>query len=462
MTGPQPPHPLTPYAPLIVNAALTGMVGMRDDVPRLPVTTEQIVRDAWVCHSVGASVLHLHLRDERGGPDWDPTRYGALIEAVRDRCPDAIICASTSGRTFPEPERRGAVLGLDGPGKPDMASLTLGSLDFRTGPSVNAPDTVRALAARMRDAGIRPELEVFGSGMAAEADRLLAEGLLEPPLYANLMLGSHHTAPATARELVHLVDSLPAGTVWAAAGIGAFQAPMNGLAVFMGGHVRTGLEDSTRLPPGAPRERPTANSDLVGAAVDLARRAGRAVASPAQARALLGLPHGGRAEYRIRPACLPDDREPMLRVLETANMHRVPSPEMDDFDVGSWFVAEVAGRVVGVAGYRMLRDPGGPVGKTTLLAVLPEERSKGIGRALQSLRMELMRDAGASRVVTNADRPETIQWYQRHFGYRVVGEVEKLHEFGLPEVDRWTTLEAPLELEPPEPLEAPAPLGSPR
>jgi ribosomal protein S18 acetylase RimI-like enzyme len=149
---------------------------------------------------------------------------------------------------------------------------------------------------------------------------------------------------------------------------------------------------------------------------------------------------------RIRAAKLPADRAGMLRVLETANMHGVPSPEMDDFDVGDWYVAEASGEIVGVAGYRLLDRDGEPVGKTTLLAVDPQARQHGIGRKLQTLRMRLMVEAGAGRVITNADRPETIAWYERHFGYRKVGSVRKLHEFGLPEVDAWTTLEAPLPL----------------
>jgi ribosomal protein S18 acetylase RimI-like enzyme len=148
--------------------------------------------------------------------------------------------------------------------------------------------------------------------------------------------------------------------------------------------------------------------------------------------------------FRIRPAMLPSDRGAMLDVLETVNMHRVPSPEMDDFDVGHWYVAEAEVGVVGVAGYRMVGPADAPVGKTTLLAVAPDQRDRGVGRALQELRMRLMREAGAKRVVTNADRPSTIAWYERHFGYRRVGEVPKLHEFGLPDVDRWTTLEASL------------------
>ncbi|MGH2925773.1 MAG: GNAT family N-acetyltransferase [Solirubrobacterales bacterium] len=157
-------------------------------------------------------------------------------------------------------------------------------------------------------------------------------------------------------------------------------------------------------------------------------------------------PVGGPSNtaYRIRPARLPADRPAVLRVLETANMHRVPSPEMEDFDIGTWHVAVIDDEIVGVAGFRLLETPDGPVGKTTLLAVDPEARGHGIGMALQEFRMELMREAGATRVITNADRPETIAWYERHFGYRRIGELPKLHEFGLPEVDRWTTLEASL------------------
>jgi ribosomal-protein-alanine N-acetyltransferase len=134
----------------------------------------------------------------------------------------------------------------------------------------------------------------------------------------------------------------------------------------------------------------------------------------------------------------------MLAVLETANMHHVPSPEMDDFDVGHWIVADLEGRVVGVAGYKILDLDGEPTGKTTLLVVEPSARRHGLGRDLQTLRMDRMREAGASRVITNADRPETIAWYERHFAYRRIGESSKLCEFGLPDVDRWTTLEARL------------------
>jgi len=419
------------------------MVGQRERVPSLPLTEEEIARDAWVCHQLGATIIHLHARDGDGQPEWHPDVYGSLIARIRDRCPDAVLCVTTSGRTFQELERRAAVLELSGDAKPDMASLTLGSLDFATGPSVNAPIVVEALAERMRASAIKAELEVFDSGMASEAARLLDRGLLEPPLYANLLLGSHHTAPATMRELSHLVASLPAGTVWAAAGIGAYQLPANALGVFAGGHVRTGLEDNPYLD--WPRRLPATNPQLVERVVELADRAGRRLATAREVRERLGLVLRDEPGFRIRPARLPDDRPGIVAVLETANMHRIPSPEMDDLDVGRWYVAADGDQIVGVAGFRILRGEDGIAGKTTLLAVDPERRQEGIGRALQELRMDLMRDAGARRVVTNADRPETIDWYRRHFGYRIVGEVPKVHEFGLREVDRWTTLEASLE-----------------
>src|SRR5690606_12280370 len=124
---------------------------------------------------------------------------------------------------------------------------------------------------------VKAELEVFDSGMAAQVHALLERDLLDEPPYVNLMLGGHHTAPATLRELAHLVDSLPQGTVWAAGGIGAFQQKATALAVFAGGHVRTGLEDAARLAPKGPM---VANSDLVSRAADLAALAGRRLASP--------------------------------------------------------------------------------------------------------------------------------------------------------------------------------------
>jgi uncharacterized protein (DUF849 family) len=274
--------------PLIINAAITGMVGQRDRVPHLPVTPEQVIEDAALCHELGAAILHLHARDPEGRPDWRPETYEEIVTGVRRRCPQAVICVTTSGRTFSELDKRAAVLSLRGEAKPDMASLTLGSLNFKSGPSVNSAATIEALAGRMLDAGIKAELEVFDSGMASEARRLCAAGLVASPAYANLILGSHHSAPAAIAELAHLASSLPSGCVWAAGGIGAFQQRVVGMSIFAGGNVRTGLEDNPHLDW---RERtPATNGQLVERAAEIARLAGRPVATAAQARERLGLP----------------------------------------------------------------------------------------------------------------------------------------------------------------------------
>jgi 3-keto-5-aminohexanoate cleavage enzyme len=284
---PYPAHPLTPYAPAIVNVALTGMVAQRDRVPHVPVTAEQIADDAEACCRAGATVLHVHARDADGRPDWRRAAYAELVPELRRRCPGVVVCVTTSGRDVAEVARRADVLALEGDATPDMASLTLGSLNFHSGPSVNAIATVEALARRMRDRGIRPELEVFDLGMAHLAHRLRRDGLAPAPAYANLMLGFHNGAAADARTLVALVDALPAGAVWAAAGLGAYQQPANALALAIGGHVRTGLEDNPHLDHVT--RAPATNPGLVARAVEQAAAVGRAVATPVQTRALLGL-----------------------------------------------------------------------------------------------------------------------------------------------------------------------------
>jgi len=271
----------------MVNVALTGMLGQPERVPHVPVTREQIADDAERCFRAGATVAHLHARDENGRPDWRRYAYVELIPDIRSRCPGMVICVTTSGRAEPDVERRAHVLGLNGDARPDMASLSLGSLNFLTGPSVNSIETIEELARRMRDAGIRPELEIFDLGMAHLMHRLLDRDLIAAPMYANVLLGFPNSAPADARALVSLVDAMPVSTTWAAGGMGAFQQPANALAVAIGGHVRTGLEDNPYLDH-VTRE-PATNEALVRRAVELAAALGRRIATPDDARAMLGL-----------------------------------------------------------------------------------------------------------------------------------------------------------------------------
>lgn len=273
--------------PLVVNAALTGMVPTKADNPSVPVTPDEIADDAARCREAGAAIVHIHARDEDGRPTWRADVYADIIRKVRERCPDVIVCVSTSGRLWNELERRSEVLELDGDLKPDMASLTVGSLNFPKQASVNEPAMIAALAEHMRERHIVPELEIFDLGMVDYAKFLIEHGVLAPPHYFNLLLGSLGTLSASPLNLALVVQSLPPGATWAAAGIGRFQFPMNALAITMGGHVRVGLEDNLWMDER--KERPASNVQLVERLVALARATEREIATPEQARRLIGL-----------------------------------------------------------------------------------------------------------------------------------------------------------------------------
>ena len=273
---------------LIINLAPTGMVPTTAENPSVPVTAERITEDCMRCTEAGASMLHLHAREDNQAPTWRSDVYREIILGVRARCPDAIVVVSTSGRTHGAFEQRSDVLNLDGAAKPDMASLTLGSLNFPKQASVNEPSMIKRLADRMRERGIVPELEVFDFGMLDYAKYLIERSVLVEPFYFNLLLGSLGTLSATPFNLASLVMQLPAGATWAAAGIGRFQFAMNSLAVVSGGHVRIGLEDNLFLD--AAKEKPATNCDLVTRIARVAQAAERPVATAREARAIIGLP----------------------------------------------------------------------------------------------------------------------------------------------------------------------------
>ncbi len=281
---------------LIINLALTGMVPSKKDNPHVPISPEEIADDCARCAEAGASIFHLHARDEAGRPTYLRERYREIILAVRSRCPDTILCVSTSGRTYKEFDQRSAVLDLDGDAKPEMASLTLGSMNFPHEASMNDPAMIRALAAKMQDRGILPELEIFDFGMADYAKYLIEREVLRPPFYFNLILGSLGTLSATPFALAALANQLPSGATWAGAGISRFQFAVNAMSITMGGHVRVGLEDSLFLD--AEKRRLATNLKLVQRLRRLADAAERSVADPAEARRIIGLPADRRFQIR--------------------------------------------------------------------------------------------------------------------------------------------------------------------
>lgn len=273
--------------PLIINTCLTGIVAGKTDNPNIPISTSEIIEDACRVIEAGANMLHIHARDQDGKAAWQPDIYEKIISSIRKYHHDVILVATTSGRAGSDFEHRSAVLNLDGSAKPDMASLTLGSMNFPTGASVNEPSTVLKLLERMHQMGIKPELEVFDMGMLNYAFYLTRKKVIKEPCFVNILLGSLGTSPARLQELGMLTREIPASWTWAAAGIGRFQLATNVAAMIAGGHVRVGLEDAIYMDTN--KQQPASNLALVERIVRLSKELGRPIASPADARRMLGL-----------------------------------------------------------------------------------------------------------------------------------------------------------------------------
>lgn len=265
------------------------MVPTRAMSPHVPLAPDEVVRDVMQCAQLGAAMVHLHARAADGTPTEDPAIYGQMIGAIRAAAPDLIVIASTSGRLVREVEKRAASLYLEGSLKPDMASLTLGSMNFATTASINEPQTIVRLAQIMQERGIKPELEVFDLGMVNMAKILIDKGLLQPPYYFNILLGNPGTAQATLMHLAAMVGDLPPQSYWSLAGLGRFQARATALGVVMGHGVRVGLEDNLWLDND--RKELATNAQYVRRIVAQAEAIGRPVATARAARAMLGLAH---------------------------------------------------------------------------------------------------------------------------------------------------------------------------
>jgi 3-keto-5-aminohexanoate cleavage enzyme len=281
------PHPLSPYPPLIINACLTGMVPTRFSNPHVPLTPDEIIEDTVRVYDAGARVVHIHARDSNGEPTPDPKIYEKIITGIRRERPGMVCCVTTSGRNWKAFEQRSGVLHLEGASKPDMASLTLGSLNFITGASMNSIEMVERLAMTMKEKNIKPEIEVFDTGMINLARYLERNNLISGRKYFNILLGNINTAPATIASLASLAGSLPDNSIWAAAGLGQFQLPVNATAIVAGGHVRTGIEDSIFYD--YQREIPATNENLTKRVVRLAEEMQRRIATPEETRSMMGI-----------------------------------------------------------------------------------------------------------------------------------------------------------------------------
>jgi uncharacterized protein (DUF849 family) len=273
---------------LIINFSPTGLIPTKDMTSRVPVAPDEIVEQVLQVAAMGANMVHLHAREpETGLPTYKKEVYAEIIRGLRAKNKDLVIGVSTSGRNFFEFEKRSEVLELEGELKPDFGSLTLSSLNFNKHASVNSPDMIQALATKMMEKGIRPELEVFDLGMINYAKYLIKKGWVKPPYYFNLILGNIACAQANMLSLGLMINELPEGAIWSVGGVGDSQLRMNAMAIVAGGGVRVGLEDNIWYDED--RTRLASNRDLVERVLDIANAMGRQPCTQRTTRERLGL-----------------------------------------------------------------------------------------------------------------------------------------------------------------------------
>ena len=270
--------------PCILCCAITGSVPTKAANPAVPISISEQVESSLAAVEAGASIIHAHVRNVDQTPSSDPDKFARLQEELRRHCPEVIIQFSTGGR-FGAGQERGGMLSL----RPDMASLSVGSNNFPTRVYENPPDLVAWLASEMQKYEVVPEIEAFDLSHILQAVRLHDEGKLFGKLYVQFVMGVKNAMPADRAVFDFYVSQMQARAPqaeWCAAGIGPNQLVVNEWAIATGGHTRAGLEDNVRL------DRSTlapSNAALIARAAELCTRYERPVASPEQAREILGL-----------------------------------------------------------------------------------------------------------------------------------------------------------------------------
>ena len=269
---------------LVITVAPTGSVPRKKDSPHVPVTPDEIAETAYLCEQAGASIIHVHCRDEDERPTSRFEIFKETVDKIRKRT-KLIVMTSTSGIAGNTDADRATPLKT----KPEMGSLTTGTLNFagRT-PSVvyvNSVETVQFLAKTLLDLHIKPEIEAFDVGFIQQGRKLVDMGLVKEPAHFQLVMGVDGGVPATPDNLIHMRNQLPPTATYVVAGMSRMQLPMTTMAVLLGGHVRVGLEDNLYLKKGVLAR----NEELVARARHLAEDLQREVATPDEARRIMGL-----------------------------------------------------------------------------------------------------------------------------------------------------------------------------
>jgi 3-keto-5-aminohexanoate cleavage enzyme len=268
---------------LIITAAICGAEVTKAHNPNVPYTVKEIGIEAELAYNAGASIIHLHVREDDGTPTQSKNRFKECMEEIINRCPDVIIMPSTGGAIGMSDEERLQPIYLDPP--PELASLDCGTMNFGGDEIfINTEKTIINFAKEMNKKGIKPELECFDKGMIDTALRLRDKGYIREPMHFNLVLGLLGGIKASISDLVFLVNSLPSNATYTITGIGKYEFPMATASIIMGGHVRIGFEDNIYLSKGVLAN---SNGELVEKVTRIAEELGREIATPNEARKIL-------------------------------------------------------------------------------------------------------------------------------------------------------------------------------
>lgn len=265
----------------IITCALCGAETTRAHNPALPITPEEIAADAADCYKAGASIIHLHVRNDDGTPTSDIKVFKKAIDLIRGKC-DAVIEISTGGAVGMTPEERIAPVAL----KPDMASLDCGTINFGNDYIINTLPIMRQFAAEMNKHGVKPVLECFDVSQVQSSHILIKEGLLKPPYYYGFGMNVVGALSFSVKTLSYMIDQMPPESFFTPVGIGRAQLPAVYAAIAAGGFLRVGFEDNVYYSRGRLAK---SNAELVERAARVAREANLEIATPGDVRKILGL-----------------------------------------------------------------------------------------------------------------------------------------------------------------------------
>lgn len=278
-----------PENKVIITVAPTGALVTKSMNPNLPEQPEEIAESAYACYQEGATICHIHARDKDGKTTGNKEVFQEIHDRIRSKC-NLIIQDSTGGGPNLTLEQRIECIHA----KPEMASLNMGSMMRVSGPYKGIPfanlrEDIETYVTRMRELGIKPEMEIYSHAMLREVENLIQKGLVEKPYYINLVLGMMYqgAVDATPKYLHSLIDFLPGDTIFNVTPVGAAQLPLTTIAMILGGCIRVGMEDNIYYRKG---EMVKDNTQLVARTVRIARELNKEPATPDEARKILGLP----------------------------------------------------------------------------------------------------------------------------------------------------------------------------